>query len=242
MSERSELGCVRLRAMRRNIGTASWLFACAGVLSVLPADRANAQAFRLQEIPQALANLDRHELAQLALTLGILCFAVTTAIALVRTRARMDLRLAQAKREIAILRDEADRALALLLADPQLIIVWREPLILGDAANVAGIEAARRVLAFGTWLGVEEAHRLDAAVDGLRQRGEAFTLTLLTPRGRYLEAEGRPIGASAVLRLRDLTGARLEQATLSERLKRFEREAEQMRSLLELVRSEERRV
>src|SRR5579885_1993491 len=239
MSERSELGCVRLRAMRRNIGTASWLFACAGVLSVLPADRANAQAFRLQEIPQALANLDRHELAQLALTLGILFFAVKTAIALVRTRARMDLRLAQAKREIAILRDEADRALALLLADPQLIIVWREPqrepLILGDAANVAGIEAARRVLAFGTWLGVEEAHRLDAAVDGLRQRGEAFTLTLLTPRGRYLEAEGRPIGASAVLRLRDLTGARLEQATLSERLKRFEREAEQMRSLLELV-------
>ncbi len=157
---------------------------------------------------------------------------MTTAIALVRTRARMDSKLASAKREIALLRDEADRAMTLLLGDPQIIVVWREPqrepLILGDVGNVAGIEAARRVLAFGMWLGVEEAHRLEAAIDGLRQRGEAFSLTLTTPRGRYLEAEGRPIGASAVLRLRDLTGARLELATLSDQLRRFEREAEQM--------------
>ena len=33
--------------------------------------------------------LDRHEIAALALTLGILCFAVVTAILLVRTRRRL---------------------------------------------------------------------------------------------------------------------------------------------------------
>ncbi|MGH8261892.1 MAG: hypothetical protein ACRET4_00310, partial [Steroidobacteraceae bacterium] len=33
--------------------------------------------------------LDRHELAALALTLGVLCFAVITAIMLVRTRRRL---------------------------------------------------------------------------------------------------------------------------------------------------------
>lgn len=214
--------------------------ACAGLLLIPFVDVACAQeAPTLQNIAHSLVNLDRHQLAQLALTLGILVFAVTTAIALVRTRARMDLHLANAKREIALLRDEADRAMTLLLGDPQIIIVWREPqkepLILGDVGNVTGVEAARRILAFGTWLGVEEAHRLEAAVDGLRQRGEAFSLTLTTPRGRYLEAEGRPIGASAVLRFRDLTGVRLEYATLSEQLKRFEREVEQMRALLEVV-------
>jgi signal transduction histidine kinase len=211
----------------------------AGLALGLEAGAAHAQALSLEILTRPFSLFDRHELAQLALTLGVLVFAVTTAIALVRTRARMDTRLAAAKREIALLRDEADRAQTLLLGEPQIIVVWREPqkepLILGDVGNVAGIEAARRVLAFGAWLGVEDAHRLDEAIAGLRQRGEAFALTLTTPRGRYLEAEGRPIGASAVLRLRDLTGMRLEHATFAERLRRFEREIEQMRALLEVV-------
>lgn len=239
MSEPAGTGCARLCAIGRGACAAFFLLALASAFASLPLDSAQAQSITLQDIARSLANLDRHELAQLALTLGILFFAVTTAIALVRTRARMDMNVTAAKREIALLRDEADRAHALLLGDPQIIVVWREPqkepLILGDVANVAGAEAARRVLAFGSWLGVEEAHRLDNAIESLRRHGEAFSLTLLTPRGRYLEAEGRPIGASAVLRLRDLTGARLEQATLTERLKRFEREVEHMRALLEVV-------
>jgi signal transduction histidine kinase len=240
MAGRAETDRAFWRASERKALKAVRLLVCAGILLLSLGNGASAQeAPTLQNIFHSLLNLDRHQLAQLALTLGILVFAVTTAIALVRTRDRMNLHLASAKQEIALLRDEADRAMTLLLGDPQIIIVWREPqkspLILGDIGNVAGVEAARRILAFGAWLGVEEAHRLEAAVEGLRQRGEAFSLTLTTPRGRYLEAEGRPIGASAVLRLRDLTGVRLEYATLSEQLKRFEREVEQMRALLEVV-------
>jgi len=244
MAERAGTDRAFWRAIERKALKAAGLLVCAGILLASLGNAASAQAVSqeaptLQNIVHSLLNLDRHQLAQLALTLGILVFAVTTAIALVRTRDRMNLHLASAKREIALLRDEADRAMTLLLGDPQIIIIWREPqkapLILGDVGNVTGVEAARRILAFGTWLGVEEAHRLEAAVDGLRQRGEAFSLTLTTPRGRYLEAEGRPIGASAVLRFRDLTGVRLEYATLSEQLKRFEREVEQMRALLEVV-------
>src|SRR4029078_43096 len=37
----------------------------------------------------ALLALDRHEIAALTLTLGVLCFAVVTAILLVRTRSRL---------------------------------------------------------------------------------------------------------------------------------------------------------
>ncbi len=41
-----------------------------------------------EAVLHALSTLDRHEIVSLALTLGVLVFAVTTAIALVRTRAR----------------------------------------------------------------------------------------------------------------------------------------------------------
>src|SRR5262245_56253407 len=43
----------------------------------------------LQAYVWAVGQLDRHEIAALALTLGILCFAVVTAILLVRTRQRL---------------------------------------------------------------------------------------------------------------------------------------------------------
>lgn len=237
MAERAGTGYAHRRAVGR-AGFAS-AFCYAGAAVGLTATPAAAAPITLESLAYAIAHLGQHELAQLALTLGILVFAVTTAIALVRTRARMAEKLAAARREIALLRDEADRALTLLLAEPQIVVVWREPnrdpVILGDVANIAGIVAARRILAFGSWLGVEEAHTLDQAVAGLRQRGEAFSIQIVTPRGRHLEAEGRPIGASAVLRLRDITGVRLEHATLAERLRRFERETAQMKALLQVV-------
>src|SRR5579871_6619229 len=58
----------------------------------------------------AVSTLERHEIVSLALTFGILVFAVTTAIALVRTRKRAATRLTVARHEIARLRDEVDRA------------------------------------------------------------------------------------------------------------------------------------
>ena len=192
-----------------------------------------------EAVLHALATLDRHEIVSLSLTLGILVFAVTTAIALVRTRARLSTRLAAARHEIARLRDEADRAITLLLSEPQVVVVWREagkdPLILGDAGKIAGVSSPRRVLAFGSWLGLEEARAIERAVEALRQRGETFAFNLVTPRGRHLEAEGRPIGGAAVLRLRDITGIKLDHAAIADRLRRVEREVEQGRALLEAI-------
>src|SRR6202171_1427796 len=170
----------------------------------------------LEAVLYALATLDRHEIVSLALTLGVLVFAVTTAIALVRTRVRFSARLTAARHEIARLRDEVDRAVTLLLSEPQVVVRWREPekepFILGDAIKLAGVSSSRRVLAFGSWLGLEEARTLEQAVDSLRQRGETFAFSLMTPRGRHLEAEGRPIGGAAVPRLRDLNGIQLDPA------------------------------
>src|SRR6266581_9633015 len=60
--------------------------------------------------PAAFAALERLEIAGLALTLGVIFFAVVTAIALVRTRARAVRADADARVEIIALKDEVDRA------------------------------------------------------------------------------------------------------------------------------------
>jgi signal transduction histidine kinase len=237
MAGRAGTACASIRAIGYVRFASAILLAT--IFISLQSDPVFATPMTLDVIIRTLWTLDRHEIAQLALTLGILVFAVTTAIALVRTRSKNVMRLAAARSEIARLREEADRATTLLLAEPQVVVVWRDagrdPLILGDPSNFTGVEAARRVLAFGIWLGVEEAHTLDQAVERLRQRGEAFTLQLITPRGRHIQAEGRPIGAAAVLRLRDISGVRLEQAALAERLRHFEREIGHVKALLEVV-------
>src|SRR6266545_2177980 len=72
----------------------------------------------------AFAQLDRHEIAAIALTFGILCFAVVTAIMLVRTRARLAESVAAAHDEIMAARAEADRTNALLRSDPQVLVAW----------------------------------------------------------------------------------------------------------------------
>src|SRR3954465_6045755 len=102
----------------------------------------------------AFATLERHETAALALSLGIILLAVATAIALLRTRRRAAQQLAARQAEINELREERDRANALLLAEPQVIVVWPagadEPDISGDVSLITRTPTPRRVLAFAT--------------------------------------------------------------------------------------------
>src|ERR1700694_4871939 len=103
--------------------------------------------------------LDRHEVAALALTLGILCFAVVTAILLVRTRRRLAAAAAAAHDQEIASRSALDRAyappLACLFPERQILIAWPatadEPEIIGDPTLV-GADAPHRVLSFDAWL------------------------------------------------------------------------------------------
>ena len=98
----------------------------------------------------AFLQLDRHELAALALTLGILCFAVVTAILLVRTRQRLGDAEAAALDESIAARAAIDRAYALLMSEPQVLIAWAaasdEPEIIGDPSLVTSADAPHRML------------------------------------------------------------------------------------------------
>src|SRR5262245_49892310 len=154
---------------------------CVVFATLLPSPAA-AQTRALLSITDyldAFVSLERHEFAALTLSLGVIVFGVATAIALLRTRARAAREVAACQSEINELREERDRASALLLAEPQVIVVWPagadEPDITGDLSILLRTPLPRRVLAFGTWLRPEQAHAMEDAVDALRTEGKSFS-------------------------------------------------------------------
>jgi signal transduction histidine kinase len=186
----------------------------------------------------AIRNLDGHELAGLALFFGVLFFAVVTAIMLVRTRERARIERAEARAEAAALDGEIERLYGLLLAEPQVIVAWNRgtvPELIGDPSIIAPELTADGIMTYATWLRPEQAFLLDAAVERLLTRGEGFLISLTTASGRYVTAEGRVIGGSAVLRLNDVSGLKMELAELAHRLQKQQTDADAHRALIEAL-------
>ena len=91
----------------------------------LPAGAAEQPPFALYQLAvSAHRSIDQHEIAFLAVVLGVVLFAVVTAIMLVRTRVRATRLETWLHNEIARLRDDVDRANALLRSEPQLVVDW----------------------------------------------------------------------------------------------------------------------
>jgi signal transduction histidine kinase len=183
--------------------------------------------------------LAQHDIAGLALTLGILTSAVVTAVMLVRTRSRAAQAEIAAREEIIELKADVDRAHTLLLSEPQIIVAWaagdNKPEIFGDTTMVTPVSAPHRVLAFGTWLEPQQARIMERLTDALRAQGEGFATALTTLSGRPIEAEGRAIGGRAVLRLRDVSGVRREFVELSTRHLKLMGEVDSLRTLVEAL-------
>jgi signal transduction histidine kinase len=187
----------------------------------------------------AFSSLESHELAALALTLGVVLFAVVTSIMLVRSRQRAAAAEAEARREIDALTAEVDRVNALLLSEPQIVIAWAagsdEPDITGDVTIVTQATMPQRVLAFGSWLPPDQAQLIEASVAKLRSDGDGFAMTLTTLGGKSIEAEGRAIGGRAVMRLRDVSGIKGELVALATRHDRLLGDMMALRSLIDAL-------
>ncbi len=191
--------------------------------TVLPGEGAGAAGGR--EFPgfeaylSVLPLLDRDDIAALALTLGILCFAVVSAILFVRTRRHLAEVEAAAHDEALASKAAIDRAYALLLSEPQILIAWPpaadEPEIIGDPALLT--TAGAGLLDFGAWLEADAARDMQHSIDALRARGVSFAITVATLDGRIIEAKGQVIGGRAILRMREVSGAKQELAELARR-------------------------
>ncbi|MFZ5692620.1 MAG: ATP-binding protein [Pseudomonadota bacterium] len=187
----------------------------------------------------ALAGLQGHELAALAVILGVVLFAVVTAIMLVRLRQRAASLDAESRREINALTAEVDRVNALLQSEPQIVVAWAAgddiPDIVGDVTIVTQATMPQRVLAFGSWLPSDQAQLIEASVEKLRVSGEPFAMTLVTLGGKSIEAEGRAIGGRAVMRLRDVSGIKGELVALAMRHDRLVGDMMALRSLVDAL-------
>jgi signal transduction histidine kinase len=186
----------------------------------------------------AQSSIDQHQIASITVVCGVVLFAVVSAIMLVRSWARAARLERRLHKEIAALRDEVDRANALMRSEPQVVVVWPagadEPKIDGDPGAV-GVSMPHQVLAFGSWLDAAKASAMERAVDALRSRGEAFSMPLTTRFGQPVEALGRAIGGSAVLRLKNASGTNRDLVELATRHDKLSAEVMPLRALFEAM-------
>jgi signal transduction histidine kinase len=186
----------------------------------------------------AQSSIDQHQIASITVVCGVVLFAVVSAIMLVRSWARAARLERRLRREIAALRDEVDRANALMRSEPQVVVVWPvgadEPKIDGDPGAL-GVSMQHQVLAFGAWLDAAKAGAMERAVDALRSRGEAFSMPLTTRFGQPVEALGRAIGGRAVLRLKNASGTNRDLVELATRHDKLSAEVKPLRALIDAM-------
>jgi signal transduction histidine kinase len=171
---------------------------------------------------------------------GLALFSAVVALTHISERKHWRAREAELVSELEDARAKYDRAKTFLSSEPQAFIAWTGPDGEPDisASTLLILEAAaapRRILAFGTWLVPSDAQALEAAVDRLRKSGEAFRLPLAGAAGRHFDAEGRAVGGSAVLRIREVSGDRLELIGLRERHTETERRLAGLHALLDVA-------
>ncbi|MBV9218879.1 MAG: PAS-domain containing protein [Methylobacteriaceae bacterium] len=169
--------------------------------------------------PEALQQ--QEDFIGVSVFLGLVLLSTITALLHLTGRNRWIRREHALSAEVTELRARLDRAQLFLSTEPQILVAWGapsgEPDIEGDLTLVMDAPIPRRVLGFGSWLAPAAAQEMERCVERLRSRGEAFRMALASLGGRHLEAEGRAVGGRAVLRIRDVSGDRLELMRLRER-------------------------
>jgi signal transduction histidine kinase len=175
--------------------------------------------------------------ASLAVLIGLVLFATFTSILHLVGRRKWALREKSLTAELSQTHARLDRANLFLSTDPQIVVSWSsatgEPDVEGDFSLVTDAPLPRRVLGFGSWLEPELAQKLEQAVERLRQRGEAFSITLASLSGRHFDIDGRAIAGRAVMRIRDISGDRLQLVRLRESHNRLIEEIGAFKAMLD---------
>jgi len=212
--------------------------ALAAASALLICGKVHAETFKGDALLSLGLVEEPRNLLGLSLCAGVVVGAAITALLYLTGRQSWARREAELLAKSENSRQQVDFARAFLSAEPQIVIIWRsaegEPDIEGDLSLILDAPLPRRVLAFGAWLSADQAQSLEALVDRLRERGEGFREGLVTQAGRHLEAEGRAIGSRAVLRIRDISGDRLELVRLRERHAAQTAQLDNLRGLLNL--------
>jgi signal transduction histidine kinase len=189
--------------------------------------------------------LDARTLLTVGINLGIIAFAVGTAILCLRAKERA--RKAEVRAEVEAERYRLSESTleTLLAAEPQALLTVEETgqaeLLVATLPAMLGVPRdTKGLLNFGAWLDAPSAKDLDDAIDALVERGEAFNLMLRTRRDRYVELDGRTAGRTIVLKVRDLAGQRLDLADVAAKHRQLEEQVASLRALLDDAHKAER--
>jgi len=173
------------------------------------------------------------------LLLMLLMFGVLTAVLHLIGRKHWTRQERELNKELERTRAELDRAKLFLASEPQIIAAWSgpdaEPRIEGEYALVSEDADPKRVLAFATWLQAGAAAKVEDAANRLLQVGQTFSLTAVGLKGRHFEISGCAVSGNAVMRIRDISGERLQLERLNEAHKRALDALQGMRKLLDLT-------
>jgi signal transduction histidine kinase len=196
-------------------------------------------------VAEEAAGVDPQTLLTLGINLGIIAFAVGTAIACMRATKRARAQEAKAASEAERYALSESTLETVLAAEPQALLTLSETgapeLLVSNLPLSFGVpREPERLLNCASWLDGPSTKELDPAMQALAERGEAFNLMLRTKRDRYVEVDGRTAGRSLVLKVRNIAGQRLELAELAARHKELEEQVTALRALLDEAKTRER--
>ena len=222
-----------------------------GVLIVAAPVAAFAEGAPSIEARPMLGAMQTHNVAGLAVVLGLILFATILSLVYLRERVSWTRKERVYQDELAQLRGAHDRAEMLLHSERQVLVAWAgrgEPSIVGDAGFAQDLRQdlrsqdargsqgnSRHLLTFGTWLTPQDAQLLEAAVATLRERGTGFRTNLRSLAGRFIEAQGQAVGGRALLRLRETTEERRELIELRHTLDEAKRGLAALAGLLDAL-------
>ena len=127
----------------------------------------------------------------------------------------------------------------LLAAEPHLLFIWKgnDPMpyrLGGSLPDVKGIpEKHEDWVYFPKWLDIPSAETLAQGLAALKKDGTAFNFVVRTRGDELLEADGRTAGGLATLRLRRLTGERLEMSQVAQEYRALEQKAAMLTAILD---------
>jgi signal transduction histidine kinase len=170
---------------------------------------------------------------------GMAFLTLATAVIHIFMRNQWSKRLTQKAETIHRLQSSLHRAETFTAGERHIVIAWGtadgEPEIEGDVSLLVGAGAARRVLGFSLWLPDAEAQRLTQCVEKLKERGIAFTLSVDGNQGNRLEIDGRAVTGRAIMRIREVSGDRLERIKAEENYGRLAGEMAALHAVLDAL-------